>query len=110
MKPFSKYISLIAVFVLLILGSCQSRIVDAQKPLHDNTLTLYTNYTIQTNDAKKTKVEIIKVDAEKIYGKLKNGEQKEILRSEVREIKKTDYLASIIIAVAAIAAVIFIPI
>lgn len=110
MKPFSKYLGIIAVFVLLLLGSCQTRIVDSEKPLHDNTLTLYSNYTVQTKDAQKTKMEIIKVDNEKIYGKLKNGEQKEILRSEVREIKKTDYLTSVIIAVAAIAAVIFIPI
>lgn len=110
MKAFSKYISIIAVLVLMTLGSCQTRVVDVQKPLHDNTLTLYKNYVIQTKDAQKVKMEIIKVDSDKIYGKLKSGEQKEILRSEVREIKKTDYLTSVIIAVAAIIAVIFIPI
>ena len=110
MKTFSRYMGILAVLVLMTLGSCQTRVVDVQKPLHDNTLTLYKNYVIQTKDAQKIKMEVIKVDSEKIYGKLKSGEQKEILRSEVREIKKTDYLASAIIAVVAIAAVIFIPI
>lgn len=102
--------SVFAVLVLLLLGSCQTRIVDVQKPLHDNTLTLYKTYVIQTKDSQKIKMEVIKVDGEKIYGKLKSGEQKEILRSEVREINKTDYLTSAVIAVAAIAALIFIPI
>ncbi len=110
MKNFSKYFGVIAVVLLMTLGSCQTRIVDAQKPMQDNSLTLYKNYVIQTNDAKKIKMEVIKVDSEKIYGKLKSGEQKEILRNDIREIKQTDYLSSAIIAVAAIVAVIFIPI
>lgn len=110
MKNFSKYFGVIAVVLLMTLGSCQTRVMDSQKPLQDNTLTLYKNYVIQTNDAQKIKMEVIKVDSEKVYGKLKTGEQKEIMRSDIREIKQTDYLMSAIIAVAAIAAVIFIPI
>jgi len=52
----------------------------------------------------------LKVDATKIYGKNKAGEMVEIERNEVREIKKPDILSSVIIGVAALAAVIFIPI
>ena len=110
MKLFSKYLGILGIFSLLLLASCQTRVVDVQKPLHDNTLELYKKYTIRTNDAQTIKMEVLKVDADKIYGKLNNGEQKEVLRSEVREIKKTDYLMRGIIAVAAVAAVMVIPI
>ncbi|HAP95071.1 MAG TPA: hypothetical protein DCP54_04825, partial [Chryseobacterium sp.] len=67
-------------------------------------------YSIQTKDAKTQKIEVLKVDATKIYGKNKAGEMVEIERSEVREIKKPDILSSVIIGAAALAAVIFIPI
>ena len=78
--------------------------------MQDNSLDLYKTYTIQTKDAKSQKVEVLKVDATKIYGKNKAGEMVEIERSEVREIKKPDILSSVIIGAAALAAVIFIPI
>ena len=110
MRKISKYFSLATVFLFLILASCQTRVVNQEKPLRDNTLQLYKKYTIQTNDAKVVNVEVLRVDSEKIYGKLKTGETTEILRSEVKEIKQVDYLKSIIIGVAAVAAVIFIPI
>ncbi|MGX9987363.1 bacteriophage spanin2 family protein [Chryseobacterium sp. POL2] len=110
MKSLSKYFSFIGILTLLLVTSCQTRVVDGHKPLHDNTLELYKNYSIKTKDAKTLKMQILKVDADKIYGKLNNGEQKEIERNEIYEIKKTDYLSTILIALAAIAAVIFIPI
>ncbi|MNT96198.1 hypothetical protein D3C72_2382330 [compost metagenome] len=78
--------------------------------MQDNSLDLYKTYTIQTKDAKSQKIEVLKVDATKIYGKNKASEMVEIEKSEVREIKKPDYLISAIIAIAAIAAVIFVPI
>lgn len=110
MKVMYKYFSLIAVALLLIVSSCQTRAVGTEKPMHDNTLELYKKYSIQTMDAKVVKMEVLKVDSEKIYGKLKTGEQTEILRSEVREIKQTDYFMSALIGVVAILAVVFIPI
>jgi len=99
---------LLAVFFLMV--SCKTTVVSPNKPMHDNTLELYEKYTIQTKDAKTQKLEVVKVDATKIYGKSKTGEMVEIEKSEVREIKKTNVLASIAIVVAAVAAVIFIPI
>ncbi|WP_374445651.1 bacteriophage spanin2 family protein [Epilithonimonas sp.] len=98
----------LSLFALMI--SCQTRVVGPNKPMNDNTLELYKKYTIQTNDAKTQKLEIIKVDADKIYGKDKSGAVVEIPRNEVREIKKPDVLSSVIIGAAAIAAVIFVPI
>ena len=98
----------LSLFALMI--SCQTRVVSPNKPMNDNTLELYKTYTIQTNDAKNQKLQIIKVDADKIYGKDKSGAVVEIPRSDVREIKKPDILSSVIIGAAALAAVIFIPI
>lgn len=106
---FSKKI--IWVFAILMLAvSCQTRVVSPTKPLYDNKLDLYKKYTVQTNDAKVYKVEIVKIDATKIYGKTKTGEMVEIEKSNVREIKKPDILSSIVIGLAAVAAVVFIPI
>ena len=98
----------LSLFALMI--SCKTRVVSPSKPMFDNTLELYKKYSIQTKDAKTQKIEVLKVDATKIYGKNKAGEMVEIERSEVREIKKPDILSSVIIGAAALAAVIFIPI
>ncbi len=106
---FSKTFFLV-LSILITMISCQTRVVTPNKPMYDNTLELYKKYTIQTKDAKSQKLEIIKVDAAKIYGKNKAGEMVEIERSEVRDIKRPDVVLSILIGLAAIAAVIFVPI
>lgn len=102
------------VFVLIILSffliSCQTRVVSQQKPLQPNSLELYKKYTVLTNDAKEYKIEVLRQDAEKIYTKNKKGEETVIDKSNIREVKKVDLFASVAIAVAAIAAVIFVPI
>ena len=98
------------LILVLMLTSCQTRVVSTQKPIQNNSLELYQKYTFQTNDAKVIKMEVLKLDDEKIYGKLKTGEDVVINKSEVREAKKLDLISSIGIALAAIAAVIFVPI
>lgn len=110
MKYSINIIRILVLSVFFILASCQTRVVSPNKPMADNSIELYKKYTVQTKDAKSQKIEILKVDATKIYGKNKAGEMVEIEKSEVREIKKPDYLLSAVIAVAAIAAVVFIPI
>ena len=101
------------IFALIIfavfLYSCQSRIVSQEKPLQANSIELYKKYTVLTNDAKAYKVEVLKQDADKIYTKNKDGEEIVIEKSNIREMKKVDILASVAIGVAALAAVIFIP-
>lgn len=98
------------VLLLLMLTACQTRVVSIQKPMQNNSLELYQKYTIQTNDAKVIKLEVLKVDNENIYGRLKSGENIVIKKSEVREAKKLDLFSSVAIALAAIAAVVFVPI
>ena len=104
---------LFPIFILVLLlsvTSCQTRVVSVQKPMKDNSLELYQKYTIQTNDAKITKMQVLKVDEQNIYGKTKTGESVTINRADVREVKKRELLPSIAIGVAAVAAVIFVPI
>ncbi|MDQ0475942.1 MULTISPECIES: bacteriophage spanin2 family protein [Chryseobacterium] len=98
------------VLFLIMLTSCQTRVVSMQKPLKNNSLELYQKYTVQTNDAKVIKLEVLKLDDENIYGKLKSGEDVIIKKSDVREAKKLDLFSSIALAVAAIVAVIIVPI
>ena len=98
------------VLFLMMLTACQTRVVSIQKPMQNNSFELYQKYTVQMNDAKVIKLEVLKVDNENIYGKLKSGEDIVIKKSEVREAKKLDLFSSVAIAVAAIAAVIFVPI
>lgn len=97
------------IVVSLFLYSCQTRVVSQEKPIQANSLELYQKYTITTNDAKIYKVEVLRQDAEQIFTKTKKGEEIVINKNEIREAKKLDLLSSIAIAVAAVAAVIFIP-
>lgn len=96
--------------MMLFVTSCQTRVVTAEKPLTNNSLELYQKYTFQTQDAKTVKMKVLKVDDTKIYGKDSKGESVELERSNVREAKKLDLVSSIGIGLAAVAAVIFVPI
>ena len=78
--------------------------------MQKNSLELYQKYTFQTNDGRLTKMEVLKQDDSQISGKTKTGEDIVIAKSEVREARKLDLLSSIAVAVAAVAAVIFVPI
>lgn len=101
---------LLAIFgLLLLMTSCQSLIVTPQQPMRTNSLDLYTSYRIQTSDAKTMKVKVLKQDNEKIYGKLRSGEDVVINKADVRTVRKTDVLTSLLVAAAAVAAVVFIP-
>ncbi len=110
MKYSTNILKTLMLGVFFLMVSCKTTVVSPSKPMQDNTLELYKKYTIQTQDAKTQKLEVLKVDDTKIYGKNNAGEMVEINKSEVREIKKPDVLTSLIIAVAAVAAVIFVPI
>lgn len=105
-----KNIFAVLTVMLLFLTSCQTRVVSAEKPMQTNSLELYQKYTVQTNDAKEVKLQVLRQDSEKIYGKTKTGEEVVINKADIREVKKLDLLSSIAIAAAAIAAVIFVPI
>lgn len=104
-----KLFAVIVLMVLLSVTSCQTRVVSSVKPMQKNSIELYKKYTIQTQDAKEVKVEVVRLDDEKIYGKTKSGEEVVINKSDVREVRRFDLLPSIAIGVAAVAAVIFIP-
>ena len=95
--------------MILTSTSCQVRVVAPYKPLQKNSIELYKNYTIQTSDAKIFKMEVLKQDDAKIYGKTKRGEQVVLDKSEIRVVKKLDLFSTIAIGLASVAAVLFIP-
>lgn len=102
--------NIFALFLLvLMLASCQTRVVSTNKPLKDNSLELYHTYTVQQNNAKPVKVKVLKLDDEKVYGKLKSGEDIVINKSDILDVKKPDVFSSVLIGLGAVAAVIFIP-
>jgi len=102
--------SILIVSFVLVLASCQSRVVSVQKPFNKNSLELYKRYNFQLQDASNIKMQVLRVDAENVYGKNKDQEQIVIKASDIREVKKTDIFSSVAVALAAVAAVIFVPI
>ena len=106
----NKYISILTIFVILILTSCHSRVVSLQKPMQKNSLELYQKYTVQNNDGTMVKMELLRQDDTHIYGKTNKGEDIVIAKYDIREVKKLDVFSSILIGLAAVAAVIFVPI
>ena len=105
-----KYFSIFTLLVILSVTSCQTRVVSQQKPMQKNSLELYQKYTFQTNDGKLTKMDVLKQDDTQIYGKTKTGEDIVIAKADVREARKLDVFSSIVLGLAAVAAVIFVPI
>lgn len=105
-----KYFPIFVLMLMLAATSCQTRVVSQQKPMQPNSLELYQKYTIMTNTPAEFKVQVLKQDETKIYGKNKKGEEVIINKSDIREVKKLDLLSSIAIGLAAVAAVIFVPI
>jgi hypothetical protein len=105
-----KYFSIFTLLIILTATSCQTRVVSQQKPMQKNSLELYQKYTFQTNDGRLTKMEVLKQDDSQIYGKTKTGEDVVIAKADVREARKLDVFSSIVVGLAAVAAVIFVPI
>lgn len=102
--------SIFIVSLVLLMASCQSRVVSVQKPFNKNSLELYKRYSFQLQDASNIRMQVLRVDAENVYGKNNDDEQIVINASEIREVKKTDLFSSVAVALAAVAAVIFVPI
>ena len=105
-----KLFPLFSLVLFLLFTSCQTLVVSQQKPLKDNSLELYQKYTIQTQEAKEVKMQVLKIDNTKIYGKNKKGENIELEKADIRQVRKLNVLATVAIAVAAIASIIFVPI
>lgn len=101
--------AILILSLLLVLASCQTRVVSVQKPFNKNSLELYKRYNFQLQDATQIKMQVLRVDDENVYGK--NGDEQIVIKaSDIREVKKTDVFSSVAVALAAVAAVIFVPI
>lgn len=102
--------SIFLLTVVLLLASCQTRVVSVNKPFEKNSLDLYQKYTFQLNDASTVRMEVLRVDNENVYGKNKDDAQIVIKQTDIREAKKVDIFSSVAVGLAAVAAVIFVPI
>lgn len=102
-----KYLTLLLLSFFLF--SCQTRVATANRPIKDNTLALYQKYTFKTADGHVAKFKVLKVDAEKIYGKDNAGRKITINRSEVREVVKPNVLGPLLFIAAGVAAVALAP-
>lgn len=98
-----------SVLSLLILTSCTTRVVSAEKPYSDDKISVGKTYTFITNNHKKEPLNVTKIDSEKIYGKDYNGKEVSIEKSELLEIKKNKTLATIGIAAGVVLLALFIP-
>ncbi len=78
--------------------------------MKDNSLNLYGNYNIQTVDGKRSKVKVLRLDADNLYGKNNKGEDVVIAKKDIREVRRFDFIASIIVVAAAVAALLIIPV
>ena len=96
--------------MFLVTTSCQALIVSPVKPLKDNSIELYQKYNIQTMDGKRTKVKVLRVDDQNIYGKDKHDQEVTIAKSDIHEVRKFDLLASLGIGAVAVLALILIPV
>ncbi|ROI07775.1 hypothetical protein EGI11_08810 [Chryseobacterium sp. H3056] len=102
---------LLPVFLFLaFLTSCQTMVVTPKRAITNNSLELYSTYRVQTANEGIRKVKVLKQDQEKIYGKLTSGEDVVINKSDVRTVRKTNVLSSLLVGAAAVAAVVFVPI
>ena len=96
--------------IIFSLASCQTRVVSTEKPFKKDSLELYKKYTFQLQDASVIKMEVLRVDNQNVYGKDKDGQSIVIGQKDIREAKKMDVISSIAVGLAAVAAVIFVPI
>ena len=96
--------------IAVSLTSCRSIVSNPSKPLNNNSLELNRRYEVQDFDAKIHKIKITSFDNKNIYGISKKGEIISLDKKQIRQVKQVKILESIIVGVAAILAVIFVPI
>lgn len=86
----------------ILLNSCTTRVVSAEKPYSDSAISVGKTYTFISSNGKKESLIITKISEQSIFGK--NFEGKEVLveKSKITEIKKTKIGATILLIVGVI--------
>lgn len=98
------------VLIMTTLFSCKSVIVSQPTKPNFEKVELNNKYEFHLTDSSKSMYTVTRIDENSIFIKDKNGMEKEILKTDVREIKKIKVGSSILLAIVSIAAVIFVPI
>lgn len=90
---------------LILLNSCTTRVVSAEKPYTDSAISVGHIYTFFTKDGKKSVFEITKIDAQNIYGKNVEGKEITIEKSNITVIKKSKTGATILLVVGTVSVI-----
>lgn len=108
MKKSAQILSFL--IIIMTLFSCKSVVVSQPNKPEFQKVKLNTKYEFHLIDSSKSKFTVTKLNDSSIVVIDKKGIEKEIPKSEIREIKKTKIGASVLVAILAIASVIFVPI
>lgn len=90
---------------ILLLNSCTTRVVSAEKPYSDSAISVGKSFTFFTNDGKKLTFEITKIDEQNILGKDFEGKEVVVEKSKITEIKRSKTGATILLVAGTVAVV-----
>jgi len=91
---------------IILLNSCTARVVSSSKPYSDDKVTTGKTYNFFTKDGKSKMFQITKIDEVKIYGIDPDGKESFVEKSNIVEIKKNKFLATVGLVVGVIGLVV----
>ena len=94
---------------VILLNSCTTRVVSANKPYSDAKISNGKTYTFFSNNGTKKILNVERIDETTIYGKDVNGKESTIQKSEISKINKSNTLATVGIVVLVLGLALFTP-
>ncbi len=94
---------------VILLNSCTTRVVSANKPYSDAKISNGKTYTFFSNNGTKKILNVERIDETTIYGKDVNGKEFTIQKSEISKINKSNTLATVGIVVLVLGLALFTP-
>ena len=94
---------------VILLNSCTTRVVSANKPYSDAKISNGKTYTFFSNNGTKKILNVERIDEATIYGKDANGNDFTIQKSEISKINKSNTLATVGIVVLVLGLALFTP-
>ena len=94
---------------VILLNSCTTRVVSANKPYYDAKISNGKTYTFFSNNGTKKILNVERIDETTIYGKDVNGKEFTIQKSEISKINKSNTLATVGIVVLVLGLALFTP-
>ncbi len=94
---------------VILLNSCTTRVVSANKPYSDAKISNGKTYTFFSNNGTKKILNVERIDETTIYGKDVNGKEFTIQKSEISKINKSNTMATVGIVVLVLGLALFTP-